>query len=77
MFSDPHHISEVRQNAFVEVGEEGPEAAAVTAIGIPQSGIAEVNPPKPFQMIVGRPFLFAIVDARSEMILFMGLVNDF
>ncbi|MBE0545144.1 MAG: serpin family protein [Verrucomicrobia bacterium] len=77
MFNDPHHISEVRQKAFVEVGEEGTEAAAVTAIGVPQSGMAEVNPPKPFQMIVDRPFLFTIVDARSEMILFMGLVNDF
>jgi serpin B len=76
MFSDRHYISEVRQKAFVEVSEEGTEAAAVTAIPVPQSsGPAEI-PPKPFEMIVDRPFLFAIVDARSEMILFMGMVND-
>jgi serine protease inhibitor len=75
MFSDPHHISEVRQKAFVEVSEEGTEAAAVTALAPIAEGLAE-NPPKPFQMIVDRPFLFAIVDARSEMILFMGLVTD-
>jgi len=76
MFSDTHHISEVRQKAFVEVNEEGAEAAAVTAIANEAAGISEMNPLKPFEMIADRPFLFAIVDARSEMILFMGLVND-
>jgi serpin B len=76
MFSDRHFVSEVRQKAFVEVSEEGTEAAAVTAIAVPLSASFEENPPKPFQMIVDRPFLFSIVDARSEMILFMGLVND-
>ena len=75
MFKDPHFISEVRQNTFVEVGEEGTEAAAVTAITMAPSAII-MNPPKPFEMIVDRPFLFAIVDVRSEMILFMGVVND-
>lgn len=75
MFSDSHHISEVRQKAFVEVNEEGTEAAAVTEMMVNSLGI-EMNPPKPFEMIVDRPFLFAIVDARSEMILFLGLVND-
>jgi len=75
MFSDSHHISEVRQKAFVEVSEEGTEADAVTDIGVLSEGVA-LNPPKPFQMIVDRPFLFAIVDARSELILFMGLVNE-
>jgi serine protease inhibitor len=75
MFNDPHYISEVRQKAFVEVGEEGTEAAAVTIIGVATMGI-EMNPLKPFEMIVDRPFLFAIVDARSEMILFMGVVNQ-
>jgi serpin B len=72
MFSDPHFISEVRQKAFVEVNEEGTEAAAVTVIGAKAAGI-EMDPPKPFEMIVDRPFLFAIVDARSELILFMGV----
>jgi serine protease inhibitor len=76
MFNDRHFISEVRQKAFVEISEEGTEAAAVTTIPMPKSVGIEENPPKPFQMIVDRPFLFAIVDARSEMILFMGLVND-
>jgi serine protease inhibitor len=75
MFSDPHFISEVRQKAFVEVGEEGTEAAAVTGIAVTSLAI-EMKPPKPFAMIVDRPFLFAIVDARSEMILFMGVVNQ-
>lgn len=75
MFSDPHHISEVRQKAYVEVSEEGTEAAAVTGIRLVKRSVARV-PEERFEMIVDRPFLFAIVDARSEMILFMGLVND-
>jgi serpin B len=75
MFNDPHCISEVRQKAFVEVNEEGTEAAAVTMIAM-VGALAEENPPKPFEMVVDRPFLFAIVDARSEMILFIGLVNE-
>lgn len=76
MFGDAHHISGVRQKAFVEVSEEGTEAAAVTEVAVPMSASFEENPPKPFEMIVDRPFLFAIVDARSEMILFTGLVSD-
>jgi serpin B len=76
MFGDPHYISAVVQKAFVEVSEEGTEAAAVTAIAMPGAVGFEPKPPPPFEMIVDRPFLFIIVDGRSEMILFMGLVND-
>lgn len=75
MFGDRHFISKARQKAFVEVSEEGTEAAAVTMVVANSLGY-EPNPPKPFQMIVDRPFLFAIVDARSEMILFLGVVNE-
>lgn len=75
MFNDAHHISAVRQKAFVEVSEEGTEAAAMTAIAVDSFGF-EPNPPKPFEMIVDRAFLFTIVDARSGIILFMGVVND-
>ena len=75
MFSDPHYISAIVQKSFVEVGEEGTEAAAVTAIAEASFSGLVPDPPKPFELIVDRPFLFAIVDARSEMILFMGVVN--
>ena len=73
MFSDQHFISKVRQKTFVEVSEEGTEAAAVTIVRETYGAVE--TPPKPFEMIVDRPFLFAIMDARSEMILFMGVVN--
>jgi serpin B len=67
-------ISAVRQRTFVEVNEEGTEAAAVT--GMPLSHGIETAPPKPFQMIVDRPFLFLIEDQVTRMILFMGVVYD-
>lgn len=76
IFSDRHFTSKARQKAFVEVSEDGTEAAAVMAIPMPEAACIDLNPPKPFQMIVDRPFLFAIVDARSEMILFLGAVNE-
>jgi serine protease inhibitor len=68
------YISKVRQKAFVEVKEEGTEAAAATAVGIMAAGIP--MPPKdPFLMIVDRPFLFLIEDHQSGAILFAGVVH--
>ena len=70
----PLFISAVRQATFVEVNEEGTEAAAVT--GVPGSKGIEMDPPKPFQMIVDRPFLFLIADEQTGVILFMGVVFE-
>jgi serpin B len=67
-------ISAVRQRAFVEVNEEGTEAAAVT--GMPQTRGIHRDPPKPFEMIVDRPFLFLIEDQVTEMILLKGVVYE-
>ena len=61
-------ISEVRHKTFVEVNEEGTEAAAVTAV----VGVKSV--PSIFR--VDRPFFFAIYDAETETILFMGTVTE-
>ncbi|HTY85839.1 MAG TPA: serpin family protein [Candidatus Acidoferrum sp.] len=67
-------ISEVKQKSFVEVNEEGTEAAAVTTVTMSNS--AEIQPIKSFEMIVDRPFLFVIGDNQTQSILFMGLVSD-
>jgi serine protease inhibitor len=68
-------ISAARQKTFLEVKEEGTEAAAVTGMALQSGGIA-MPPPNPFQMIVDRPFLFLIEDRLTGTILFMGILFD-
>jgi len=73
--SEQLYISAVVQKTFVEVKEEGTEAAAVTGITMEAASIA-VPPPKRFEMIVDHPFLFLIEDNQTGTILFMGLIYD-
>ena len=61
-------ISEVRHKTFVAINEEGTEAAAVTAV----VGVKSLPP----AFRVDRPFFFAIYDAETETILFMGTVTE-
>ncbi len=66
------HIGAVVHKAFVEVNEEGTEAAAATAVGMQAESIPE--PPPVFR--ADHPFIFVIRDVRSGSILFMGRVMD-
>jgi serine protease inhibitor len=64
-------ISTVKHKTFVEVSEEGTEAAAATSVGIVAlSAPAEL----PFSMIVDRPFFTCIRDNQTGSILFMGSI---
>ena len=65
------YIDEVMHKAFVEVNEEGTEAAAVTSVGI---GVTSV-PTYP-RMILDRPFVFAIRENQTNEILFIGKLAD-
>ncbi|NMO96123.1 serpin family protein [Paenibacillus lemnae] len=66
-------ISEVKHKAIVDIDEEGTEAAAVTAVGMEESG---APPEKPIEMTADRPFFFAIEDRDTGAWLFMGSVHD-
>ncbi|KOP25519.1 proteinase inhibitor I4 serpin [Hapalosiphon sp. MRB220] len=66
-------ISEVKHKTFVEVNEEGTEAAATTSVGIVATSLP-VN--EPFRMIVDRPFFCAMRDNQTGSILFMGSILD-
>ncbi|UCD17788.1 MAG: serpin family protein [Candidatus Zixiibacteriota bacterium] len=66
-------ISEVMHKAFVEVNEEGTEAAAVTSV---RMALTAAVPEEPFEMIVDRPFMCAIRDNITGTILFMGAIVD-
>jgi serpin B len=61
-------ISEVKQKTFVDVNEEGTEAAAATSVGI-------VVTSAPATIEVNRPFLFAIRERLSGTIFFVGQVS--
>ncbi|MGA3285430.1 MAG: serpin family protein [Verrucomicrobiota bacterium] len=74
MADEPLYISAVKQKSFVDVNEEGTEAAAVTTVTMRSQAIAV--PTKPFEMIVDRPFFFVIGDDQTQSILFMGMVHD-
>ena len=70
----PFFISLVLQSTYWKVDEEGSEAAAVTSIGV--RAAAMTRPERPFQMIVDRPYLCAIEDRRSGVLLFVGAIYD-
>jgi serine protease inhibitor len=71
---EPLFVSEVKQKSFVDVNEEGTEAAAVTTVAMQTSAI--IMPIKLFEMMVDRPFFFVIADEQTQSILFMGVVYD-
>jgi len=68
-------ISEIRHKTFVEVNEQGTEAAAVTAVSM-RAGSAPPPPQAPFTMVVNRPFFIAIQDQRTGLMLFMGTIVE-
>lgn len=62
------YISKVIHQSFVEVNEEGTEAAAATAVIMSGKSIA----PMIIEFKADRPFLFIIRDIKTNTILFMG-----
>ena len=66
-------VDEVRQKCFVEVSEEGTEAAAVTSVGVRLTSVMPED--RPVVMNVNRPFVFAIVDSETADILFAGKIG--
>ncbi|MEP6780995.1 MAG: serpin family protein, partial [Gemmatimonadaceae bacterium] len=62
-------ISFVKQNSFVDINEEGTEAAAVTIVGV-----VTTSAPLAVTMRVDRPYLFVIRERLSGTVVFMGKI---
>lgn len=65
----PLSVSKVKQKTFVQIDENGGEAAAVTSVEI------IVTSTGPGYITIDRPFLFLIREKNSNTILFMGKVH--
>ena len=68
---EPHapFISDIYHKTFVEVNEEGTEAAAVTVVEVGENAM-------PSGFYANRPFVFVIRDDRTGSILFIGKVEN-
>jgi serpin B len=65
------YIDLVKQKSYIDVNEAGTEAASATAVVMRTVSI----PLDPTQFTVDRPFLYAIADKKTGLILFMGKVE--
>ncbi len=70
--TDQLFITKVKHKSYIEVNEEGTEAAAVTSIGI---GVTSIGPGEP-EFHATRPFLFLITEEDTGAILFAGKVEN-
>ncbi|CAM9507858.1 unnamed protein product, partial [Heterosigma akashiwo] len=68
-------VDKVLHKVFIEVNEEGTEAAAVTAV-VAGFGCAPSQGPPPFQMTCNRPFMFYVCERSYGLPLFLGAVNS-
>jgi serpin B len=66
-------ISEVKQKTYIDVNEEGTEAAAVTSV---EFIFTSVNPNQKPTFRANRPFLFAIQENSTGTVLFMGKIGE-
>ena len=64
------YISKVIHKTFVQVDEEGTEAAGITLVGIIENSV------KSSFFMVDRPFLFAIREKSTGVILFIGEIGE-
>ena len=71
---EPLYISEVLQKTYLEVNEQGTEAAAATRVAMAMKAMMPPEPPKPFEMVVDRPFFVVLGDAATGVFLFTASV---
>lgn len=67
--SENAFISDVVHKTFINVDENGTEAAAVTGVGV---GLTSIPTDEPIEFIANRPFTYFIRDDINGEILFMG-----
>ncbi|MEK3901456.1 serpin family protein [Paenibacillus sp. FSL R7-0179] len=71
---DPIYFAQVIHRTYIDVNEQGTEAAASTLIQMDAGAAPPAD--KPFEMNVNRPFLYAIRDTQTGVVLFLGAIEN-
>ena len=77
MFEDTRkfYVSNIIQQAYLRVDENGSEAAAATEVQIEAMAIRRPTK-QPFNLVFDHPFLFAVIDDQSGQLIFAGVLRD-
>ncbi len=73
MVSTSVAISDVKHKSYIEVNEEGTEAAAVTSVEMKLTAMPSMEK---VEFIADRPFIYVIRDKETNSILFSGVFNN-
>lgn len=66
------YVDDAYHQSFVEVDEDGTEAAAATGVAVEPTSA----PQETFEMVVDRPFLFLVRETETDTVLFAGRAVD-
>jgi len=72
----PAFISTVSHKTRLEIDEQGTTAAASTFIGVSLGASLTITPDTPFTMFVDRPFLVAVIERETDLMLFLGVIGN-
>ncbi len=64
------YVTSIKHKTYIKLDEEGTEAAAVTSVSIGATAVM------PGQLILNKPFIFAIRERTTNTILFTGIIRD-
>lgn len=70
----PVYFDKVVHKTYIDINERGTEAAASTVIEMLAGAAAPAG--TPFEMTVDRPFLYMIKDVQTQVILFLGAIEN-
>lgn len=70
----PLKIDSVQHKVWLQLDEQGTQAAAVTSTLMAPTAAADMEEPKTIDLT--RPFLFVIFDHETQSIVFLGIVNQ-
>lgn len=65
------YVERAKHKTFIQLDEKGTEAAGATGIEVGITSISE-----PFTFVADRPFVYAIRDVESGLLLFVGVMHD-
>jgi len=75
MSSQGIHIDDVIHKTHIDLTKEGTEAAAVTAVVMKVNSAFPISKPTIKRVYLNRPFVYAIIDTKTGIPLFLGVVN--